>query len=202
MALSAGALIGTAFLHLLPESLEVKNAFLLVLGGFVLFFIIERFLHWQHCHEEHCEVHTFAYMSLIGNSIHNFIDGLIIASSFLVARSLGIVTTIAIAVHEIPQEIGNFGVLIHGGFKINRALVINFLVTLTKVIGGLAGFFIFKYYNIPLAYITAIAAGGFIYIAASDLLPELREKTNSFLHLVIFILGISLMWLIKLAGFS
>lgn len=202
VALSAGALMGTAFLHLLPESLEIKNTFLLVLAGFILFFIIEKFLHWQHCHEEHCQVHSFAYMNLIGGAIHNFIDGLIIASSFLISQVLGVVTTIAIAVHEIPQEIGNFGVLIYGGFKVNKALLINFIITLTKVLGGLVGFFIFKAYNIPLAYITAIAAGGFIYIAASDLIPELREKHGSLLHLIIFILGIVLMWLIKLAGFS
>ncbi|MCX6748591.1 MAG: ZIP family metal transporter [Candidatus Pacearchaeota archaeon] len=203
VAMSAGALIGTAFLHLLPESLGIKNPFLFVLLGFILFFLIERFLHWQHCHEENCKVHTFAYMNLIGGAIHNFIDGLIIASSFLVSSALGIITTVAIAIHEIPQEIGNFGVLVYGGFKIKKALLINFLVTLTKVLGGLVGFFVFRTYDIPLSYITAIAAGGFIYIAASDLIPELREKSqNSISHLLIFLLGIVLMWLIKLAGFS
>ena len=203
VALSAGALIGIAFLHLLPESLDIKNPFLYVLAGFILFFLIERVLHWQHCHEENCKIHTFAYMNLIGGAIHNLIDGLIIASSFLVSSALGIITTVAIAIHEIPQEIGNFGVLVYGGFKIKKALLVNFLVTLAKVLGGLIGFFVFRAYDVPLAYITGIAAGGFIYIAASDLIPELREKSqNSITHLIIFLLGITLMWLIKIAGFS
>lgn len=200
VALSAGALIGSAFLHLIPEASSLSYVYLLVILGFVLFFIIEKFLHWQHCHEEHCEVHTFAYMSLVGSSIHNFLDGVIIASSFMVSIPLGFVTTIAIALHEIPQEIGNFGVLIYGGFKTKKALVINFLVTLTKVLGGIAGFFLAE--SINLSFVPALAAGGFIYIAASDLIPELKNKSRSFLHLLIFILGLAIMYLIKLLGFS
>ena len=201
ISLSAGVLIGSAFLHLIPESLEQTSyTFLLIIAGFVLFFIIERVLHWQHCHEGKCEVHTFAYMALIGNSIHNFIDGLIIASAFVISSSLGLTTTIAIALHEIPQEIGNFGVLVYGGFKARKAILINFSITLTKVLGGLVGFFLAESLN--LSFIPAIAAGGFIYIAASDLIPELRDKPNSIINLIIFLLGISLMYFLKLAGVS
>jgi zinc and cadmium transporter len=171
VALSAGVLIGSAFLHLIPEAIGISNVFLLVILGFIIFFIIEKFLHWQHCHEGRCEVHTFAHMSLVGGAIHNFIDGLIIASSFIISLPLGITTSIAIALHEIPQEIGNFGVLIYGGFKTKKALIVNFLVTLTKVIGGIVGFFLAQ--SVNLDFIPAIAAGGFLYIAASDLIPEL-----------------------------
>jgi len=198
--LSAGVLIGSAFLHLIPEAIGISNVFLLVILGFIIFFIIEKFLHWQHCHEGRCEVHTFAHMSLVGGAIHNFIDGLIIASSFIISLPLGITTSIAIALHEIPQEIGNFGVLIYGGFKTKKALIVNFLVTLTKVIGGIVGFFLAQ--SVNLDFIPAIAAGGFLYIAASDLIPELKSKPNTILHLSIFILGLAIMWLIKLAGFS
>jgi len=131
VSLSAGALMGGAFLHLIPESIEVasgSNIFIIVLIGFIIFFIIEKILHWRHCHDGKCDVHTFHYMNLIGDSIHNFIDGLIIAAGFMVSIPLGFTTTIAIVAHEIPQEIGDFGVLIYGGFEKKKALILNFLV--------------------------------------------------------------------------
>jgi zinc and cadmium transporter len=138
IGLSAGTLMGGAFLHLLPEAVEsskefnvpLLDMFLFVLVGFILFFVIEKVLHWRHCHKGECEVHTFTYMNLIGDSIHNFIDGLIMAASFVASIPLGITTTIAISTHEIPQEIGDFGVLIYGGFKKYRALVLNFFTAL------------------------------------------------------------------------
>lgn len=201
VALSAGALLGGAFLHLIPESIEkTSNTFIIVIIGFVLFFIIEKVLHWQHCHEGKCEVHTFAYMNLIGGGIHNFLDGLIIAASFLLNFSLGLSTTIAIALHEIPQEIGNFGVLIYGGFKIKKALVTNFLITSTKILGGIVGFFLASSLHIPLTIIPPIAAGGFIYIAASDLIPELKDKPNPLLHFIVFLLGLGIMYGLKFLG--
>ena len=124
VGLSAGSFIGDAFLHLLPEAVEFDNyiIYIYLILGFCLFFIIERILHWHHCHKGNCDVHTFTHMSLIGDGIHNFIDGLIIAGSFLVNIPLGISTSIAILFHEIPQEIGDFGVLIHGGFSKFRAI--------------------------------------------------------------------------------
>ena len=201
VALSAGALIGGAFLHLIPEAVEkTNNAFIMIIAGFVLFFIIEKVLHWQHCHEGKCEIHTFAYMNLIGGGIHNFLDGLIIASSFLINFSLGLSTTIAIALHEIPQEIGNFGVLIYGGFKIKKALITNFLITSTKILGGIAGFFLSSSLHIQLTIIPAIAAGGFIHIAASDLIPELKDKPNSLIHFIVFLLGLGIMYELKFLG--
>ena len=145
VGLSAGTLMGGAFLHLLPEATEKStglDVFIYILVGFIIFFIIEKVLHWRHCHKGECEIHTFTYMNLIGDSIHNFIDGLIMAASFVVSIPLGISTTIAISSHEIPQEIGDFGVLIYGGFSKKKALLLNFLVALTAVLGGLIGYFI------------------------------------------------------------
>ena len=133
VSLSAGALIGGAFLHLLPEAQELYqdgNLFLFVLLSFIFFFILEKLLHWRHCHKGVCKVHTFGLMNLIGDSIHNFIDGLVIAASFLTSFHLGVVTTLAVALHEIPQEIGDFGVLVYGGLSKKKALFYNFLSAL------------------------------------------------------------------------
>ena len=142
---SAGAMMGGAFLHLLPESSEkitIMDAGIYLLTGFSLFFLIERILHWHHCHERECDVHTLSYMNLIGDGVHNFIDGVIIAVSFLVSIPLGIVSTLAIIAHEIPQEIGDFGVLLYGGFTKLRALLFNFLSAITAIAGALSGYFL------------------------------------------------------------
>jgi len=203
VSLSAGALMGGAFLHLLPESIEKSgNADILifVLVGFVLFFIIEKVLHWRHCHKGKCDVHTFHYMNLIGDSVHNFIDGLIISASFIISIPLGFTTTIAIAAHEIPQEIGDFGVLIYGGFEKKKAIVLNFIVALTVVAGGIIGYFISKSIEQVAVYLLPFAAGGFIYIAATDLVPEIKKELDikkSMATIFVFICGILIMWLVK-----
>jgi zinc and cadmium transporter len=145
ISLSAGALIGGAFLHLLPEASEViesNKLYTIVLISFVSFFFMEKLLFWGHCHNGDCKIHTFGYMNLFGNGVHNFIDGLVIASTFLIDYRLGIVTTLAIAFHEIPQEIGNFGVLTHAGFEKKKALVINYIISLTVILGGIVGYFL------------------------------------------------------------
>jgi len=203
VSLSAGALIGGAFLHLLPEAsegMEAEKLFFVVLSAFVLFFLIEKLFHWRHCHKENCEVHTFGYMNLVGDFLHNFIDGLVIASVFLVDFKLGIITTLAIALHEIPQEIGDFGVLIHAGFNKTKALVLNYIVALSIVLGGVVGYFAAFYIDGAIAYLLPIAAGGFIYIAASDLMPEIRKESNlkkSITSFGVFLLGIILMIAVK-----
>lgn len=203
VSLSAGALMGGAFLHLLPEAVErSKEADVLgfVLIGFILFFTIEKVLHWRHCHKGKCDVHTFHYMNLIGDSVHNFIDGLIMAASFMVSVPLGITTTIAIAAHEIPQEIGDFGVLIYGGFEKKKAIFLNFTVALTVVGGGIVGYFISKSVEQAVTFLLPFAAGGFIYIAATDLIPEIKKELNikkSMATMLIFICGILIMWLTK-----
>jgi zinc and cadmium transporter len=204
ISLSAGALIGGAFLHLIPESIEASNGsdiFITVLIGFIIFFIIEKILHWRHCHDGNCDVHTFHYMNLIGDSIHNFIDGLIISASFIVSIPLGLTTTIAIAAHEIPQEIGDFGVLIYGGFEKKKAIILNYLVAFTIVLGGIVGFFISNIIENSAYILLPFAAGGFIYIAATDLIPEIKKEVDlkkSIFTMVIFIFGISIMWLFKI----
>jgi zinc and cadmium transporter len=203
IGLSAGTLMGGAFIHLLPEATEDIPGlypFILVLVGFIVFFIIEKFLHWRHCHKGECEVHTFTYMNLIGDSIHNFIDGFIIAASFITSIPLGVTTTIAISSHEIPQEIGDFGVLIYGGYSKKKALILNFLVALTAVLGGLIGYLISNLVENVVLYILPFAAGGFIYIAATDLVPEIKKELNMKKYmatLIVFIIGILIMWITK-----
>jgi zinc and cadmium transporter len=206
VALSAGALMGGAFLHLLPEAIEKSTEVTMfgwALGGFILFFLIEKVLHWHHCHEVR-HPHTFGYMNLIGDAIHNFTDGLIMAASFIVSVPLGIATTLAIAFHEIPQEIGDFGVLVYSGFRKFRALILNFLVALTVVFGGVVGYIISAYIEQSIVFLLPLAAGGFIYIASSDLIPEIRkigEIKKSVLTFVVFLAGILLMWIARF-GFA
>ncbi|KYK29596.1 MAG: hypothetical protein AYK23_01660 [Candidatus Proteinoplasmatales archaeon SG8-5] len=206
VGLAAGTLIGGAFLHLIPEALHEfehhashDTLFIFVLVGFVIFFILEKLL-WRHCHDKECKIHTFAYINLVGDGIHNFIDGLIIAAGFLASVEIGLITTLAVAVHEIPQEIGDFGVLVHGGFAKKKALMFNLLTALTALIGGLIGFFLIPELGEFQIYIIPIAAGGFIYIAAADLVPELhkeRRVSRTVLAFSMFIVGIFLMWLVK-----
>ena len=204
VSLSAGTLIGGAFVHLLPESLnffESNIIFACVLAGFIAFFIIEHVLKWRHCHDKECEIHTFAHMSLLGESIHNLIDGIVIAAAFITSLPLGISTTFAVAMHELPQEFGDFGVLVHAGYKKSKALLYNFLVALTVIVGGLFGYWAFTLANLSLSILLPIAAGGFIYVGASDLIPELRKVKNikkATIHLLAFIAGIALMYLLRI----
>lgn len=201
---SAGTLMGGAFLHLLPESLakaNSQNVFLYVIAGFVLFFLSERILYWRHCHREECPVHTFTYMNLLGDGIHNFLDGLIIAISFITEISLGLTTTFAIIAHEIPQELGDFGVLVYGGFSKSKALFFNLLSALTAVFGALLGYFLGSNVESIIIYLLPFAAGGFLYIAASDLIPELHKEPDmkkSIFSFLFFLLGIIVMWALKI----
>ena len=200
ISFSAGAMLGTAFLHFIPEALESlipTKVFIYVLLGFIVFFITEKFIHWRHCHLNKCSVHTFAYMNLFGDAAHNFIDGLIIAGAFVIDLRLGLVTTLAIAFHEIPQEIGDFGVLVYAGFSKYKALFYNFLTALTAILGGLIGFYLSNFSELFLLYLLPFAAGGFIYIGASDLVPEVKKEPRlmiSVLSMVVFITGLLLVY--------
>lgn len=197
---SAGALAGGAFLHLLPEALETLKpgtAFLYVLIGFALFFLMERLFYWRHCHEGLCDIHAFSYLNLFGDGLHNFIDGLVIAASFIGSVPLGIATTLAVASHEVPQELGDFGVLVYGGFSKQRALLYNLLSALMAVIGGILGFYLSEAVAGLATILLPVTAGGFIYIAASDLIPELhkeKDHNKSNLAFLLFILGLCFMW--------
>jgi len=203
VAFSAGALLSGAFFHLMAESLEAMGAitaFAYLLTGFIAFFLIERFLHWRHCHEGKCDVHPFTQLVLIGDGIHNFIDGVVIAASFMISIAFGWITTLVIILHEIPQELGDFGVLVYGGFEKARALGFNFLAQLTCIIGGFVGFFLL-YTPESIAFLLPFAAGGFIYIASSDLIPELHKEEDlkkSMLSFVFFIIGIVFLLGIKI----
>ena len=201
LAFSAGALLGDAFIHLIPEIVNEAgfglNVALYVLFGILLFFVLEKVIHWQHCHMPITKghVHTFAKMNLVGDSLHNFIDGLIIAASYMINIPTGIATTIAVIVHEIPQEIGDFGVLLHGGYTKGKALLLNFGTALIAILGAVVALWLGSVEGIEVI-LTGIAAGGFIYIAGSDLIPELHKETaisKSLLQLLAFVLGILVM---------
>ncbi|MBU1198371.1 MAG: ZIP family metal transporter [Nanoarchaeota archaeon] len=205
VAFSAGALLSGAFFHLLPEALEelpAMTVFGIMMIGFIMFFIIEKFLHWHHCHKhgEKCKVHPISYLILIGDSVHNFIDGIIIGVSFMVNIHFGIITTLLIMGHELPQELGDFGVLVYGGFSKTKALVCNLISQLVSVVGGIVGYIFASHIEGVVPYILPFAAGGFIYIAASDLIPELHKESNlkkSMMSFVFFLIGIGFMFLLK-----
>lgn len=196
IALATGSLLGAAFYDLLPESIELTDpitTFSYVLAGILVFFLIEKLLFWYHCHlNGNCEGHTVAYMNLIGDGMHNMIDGMIIATSFILNTPLGIITTLAITLHELPQEIGDFFVLVYSGLSKNRALFYNFLSALTSFVGVFLVFLLAKTTNIT-AILTPFAAGGFIYIATADLIPELHKEMNfkkTMLQLALLLAGI------------
>lgn len=200
---SAGTLIGGALLHLLPEALEKldkENVFILVIIGFILFFILERYIHWRHCHKEHCDIHSFTYLNLIGDGIHNFADGLVISTSFFVGIPFGVITTLMIIFHEIPQEIGDFAVLIYGGWKKTSALIFNFLSALSCVLGAWAGFLFAGKTELLIKMLFPLVAGGFIYIAACDLIPEMhkeQQRLRGVVSTLAFICGILFIIVIK-----
>ncbi len=169
-----------------------------LISGILVFFVLEKFIHWRHCHvptsKEH--PHPFAIMNLIGDCLHNLIDGLVIGGTYLASIPLGITTTLAVLFHEIPQEIGDFGVLIHGGFKKKKALLFNFLTALTAVVGAILGLLLGGVVENFAAFIIPFTAGGFVYIASSDLIPELHREVapgRSFFQLMGILLGIGIM---------
>ncbi len=199
VSFSAGALLGDVFIHLIPQLIKEDNFTLktsfLALGGIVIFFTIEKIVHWQHCHMPQTKhhIHPFAIVNLVGDGVHNLIDGLIIGASYIVSIPLGIATTIAVIFHEIPQEIGDFGVLLHGGFSKNKALLFNFLSALAAVLGGLIALVAANASPAIISAIVPIAIGGFIYIAGADLIPELHknfETKKAIFELIAFIAGI------------
>jgi len=203
VAFSAGSLLGGALLHLLPEallSMGSMEASLVLITGFSVFFLMEKLLHWHHCHEGKCDVHPYSQLIVIGDGIHNFIDGLVIAASFIVNPALGVITTLVIISHEVPQELGDFAVMVHGGMKKKKALFYNFLSQLTCMAGGVIGYLFGSSFGAYSAVLLPFAAGGFIYIAASDLIPELHKETNirkSMMAFGFFMLGILLMLFMK-----
>jgi len=201
VALAAGTLLGNAFFHLLPEGIElsptIESFTFITVTSYCLFFLMEKILHWRHCHKTECHTHQYGTLSLIGDSVHNFLDGMIIAAAFLQSPSLGIGTTLAIALHELPQEIGDFAVLLHAGYSRSKAVLANLTVAATAIIGGLVGYLIGAVSNQLNSVLIALALGGFIYISTSDLIPEIRKEPSLKKWLSsfgMFILGLSIMW--------
>jgi len=194
VAFSAGALLGAAFFHLLGEvcnKIDPNLLFGYAIIGFLAFFVLEEYLHWHFCEE--CDIHPFSYLMVVGDSLHNFIDGLVIAGTFVVGMPLGIVTTIVILGHELPQELGVFAVIVSGGVEKKKALLYSFIAQTTCVLGGILGYFIFNHMQSLQLFILPFAAGGFIYIASADLIPSMHKteglaKITSFFWLVFGIL--------------
>lgn len=201
VGLATGALLGDAFLHLIPEALEIRGAKetgLGIIGGIMVFFVLEKFLKWRHCHEtDCCQDHSLAGMSLAADSIHNLIDGLIIGSSFMISTPLGISTSLAVLLHEIPQEIGDLAILVHSGYTLKKAALMNLSSAFFSLMGVLIVWLVGKDINLHEELI-AITAGGFIYLAASDLIPELHRHQSkikeSLWQLITVSLGIGIMY--------
>ncbi|MFA6047845.1 MAG: ZIP family metal transporter [Parcubacteria group bacterium] len=201
VSLSAGTLMGDAFIHLIPEAYKSENSAsvsIYILSGILMFFILEKILHWRHCHEEPCEdhPHPFSYVILVGDAVHNSIDGMVIAASFLVSIPIGIATAIAVIFHEIPHEIGNFGSLVYGGFTRSKALMYNFLSAIFAILGAVLVLVINITDGSLTRFLIPFAAGGFVYIAGTDLIPELHKHTEirkGIAQLLAFVLGIGLM---------
>ncbi|UCE96828.1 MAG: ZIP family metal transporter [Candidatus Bathyarchaeota archaeon] len=209
VSFSAGALIGGAFLHLIPEAIHeigvdessLLLAFSYLLIGFCTFFVLEQLISWHHHHAtSHPKIMPFSYLILFSDGIHNFIDGLVIAAAFMLNLHIGATTSLAIALHEIPQEIGDFGILIHGGFDKVKALILNYISAVSVVFGGIVGFILYEQLGSSIAFLLPFAAGNFIYISSTDLIPEIRFKESlvrSLIRFIVFLCGIGLMIIIR-----
>ncbi len=207
-AFAAGTLLGTAFFDLFPEAIEEGkhsgddvNIFFWVLIGILGFFVLERMIHWFH-HHQHAVDETVAKptvpLIVLGDTVHNFIDGVVIAVTFLVSIPLGVVTALAVAAHEIPQEIGDFGLLLHKGLKRKKVLIINILSASISILGALLAFWLGERIEMLLPILIAITAGFFIYIAASDLIPEIHHENRhgfAFIETILLFLGVATIWI-------
>jgi len=206
VALAAGSLLGGAFFHMIPATVDTLgnrlSVYVWIVVGFGTFFILEQFLQWHHCHRtpsEHAEHKTpLGYLVLIADGLHNFICGLAVAGSFLIDIRLGLTTWIATAAHEIPQELGDFGVLVHSGWKARTALLFNVLSALTFLVGGVVAYVLSQ--GLDVTFLVPFAAGNFIYIAAADLVPEVNRQASArtgLAHLGAFVGGLSFLLVIK-----
>jgi zinc and cadmium transporter len=204
VALAAGTLLGGALLHLLPEAVDAMGneleVYLWLVGGFLSFFVLEQFLHWHHCHRADHQHEPLGYLVLVADGVHNFIGGLAVAGAFLVDVRVGLVTWVAAAAHEVPQELGDFGILIHAGWSKARALLVNFASALTFLVGGWVAYALAGRFEVT--WLLPFAAGNFVYIAAADLIPELTaypEATRKALLSGMFVLGLGLLVVVAMA---
>jgi len=206
VAFSAGSLLGGALLHMIPEAIERSDGsyatYLWVLIGFTTFFALEQFLHWHHWHDDATNRKSpLSHLMVAGDSLHNFLGGVAVAGAFLVDVSLGITTWVVAAAHEVPQELGKYGVLLHGGWGKGRALLVSVASSLTFLIGGVLTYVVSV--DSDLAFLVPFAAGNFLYISASDLVPEVNKHHSiriNLLHFGSFVAGIVLLLAIKEAA--
>jgi len=207
VSFAVGGLFGDAFIHLLPESYQElgfgPKTSLLVVTGILLFFLLEKILRWHHCHDLSCREQSkhLASLNIIGDGVHNFIDGVLIAVSFSAGITIGISSSLAIMLHEIPQEIGDFGILLHSGLSVKKAIFYNFLSAGLAVVGAIAALLIGPAIKGFSTNMLPVAAGGFIYLAGSDLIPELHKEEkirNSILQFLFIVSGIGIMALLGL----
>ena len=204
VSFAAGVMLAAAFLDILPEALEgAKENFdpilIAALLGIILFFFLERFVLWFHHHDDSHGTKPSVWLISVGDGIHNFIDGVAIAATFMANPGLGVITTLAIAAHEIPQEIADFGVLLRGGLSPAQALFYNFLSALTALLGAFLGYFFLGSLQNILPIALAFTGGMFIYIACSDLIPDLHQefqRAKRWVHSIPFVFGILLLWLL------
>ena len=186
-----GALLGAAFLEVIPhafERVDAHTAALTILAGIFVFFILEKLVLWRHCHTEDCEAHDHhaeahdhgrsGMLILVGDTVHNFIDGVLIAAAFLESTQLGVITAIAIFAHEIPQEVGDFLILLHSGYSKARALVMNMVSSLASLVGGVLGYFALQSFTGAVPILLGIVAASMIYVAVADLIPGLHKRTE------------------------
>jgi len=193
ISFAIGSLLGAAFLALLPHALtadgmkDPHGILIVVLIGLMTFFLLEKLVLWRHCHSEACEAHgqteshahrSAATLILVGDGVHNMLDGIVIAAAFMTDINLGVVTSLAVIAHEIPQEVGDFAILLHGGFSRGKALYYNMLSSLTSIIGGVGAYFFLAQTSHVTPYLLAVAASSFIYIAVADLIPGLHKKVD------------------------
>lgn len=213
VSFAIGSMLGAAFLGILPHAIdspEIKDPhsiFMVVLFGLLMFFLLEKLVVWRHCHSADCEAHgqedshshrSAANLILIGDGVHNMLDGVVIAAAFMTNVNLGIVTSLAIIAHEIPQEVGDFAILLHGGFDRKRALFYNLLSSLTSIIGAVVAYYFLSQTSHVIPYLLAIAASSFIYIAVADLIPGLHRKVDvatTVQQIVLILAGILLIYI-------
>jgi zinc and cadmium transporter len=198
LSYATGTLLGAAFLGMIPKGMEQAAALPVsatVLGGIVFFFILEKLVLWRHCHEPHCEVHGKAGpLILVGDAFHNFVDGVVIAAAFLVSIPLGVATALAVIAHEVPQEVGDFAILIESGYGRREALLLNLLSSAATLPGALIAYFFLAEVKEAVPFILAISAASFIYIAVADLVPGLHKQVglkSSLRQLVLMLAGIA-----------
>ena len=215
ISLAAGALLGVSFTDLLPEAISgssdpghIKNIFLVVLLSLLAFFILEKYWHWHHClclddhmaEEPGRSKKNIIYTNLIGDGIHNMIDGFLIATTFMLNFKLGMITTFVVILHEIPQEISDFGILIYAGLTRTQALLYNVLFALTSIIGGIVFYFFVRSFAMSIPYMAAFSAGNFIYLAVADLIPELHHEKNPWrvlAHTSWLIVGVAIIFILN-----